>query len=121
MIALIGPSRQAYPLDLLRTRLAAQTDGSRYYKGIGHAARRIAAEEGILGLYRGLGATLVQVWRTAGGLWSEMKVGTASLNSCTTCRSHVIHTLFTLNNHLGSCCPKSYEGRPKVTWKGLGK
>lgn len=90
----------AYPLDLVRTRLAAQTgrpgDGARgaagtavggaaaagggraagaagagagagggrthpRYKGIAHALRTIAALEGPAGLYRGLGATLVQV------------------------------------------------------------
>ncbi|KAL4428809.1 hypothetical protein ABPG77_005247 [Micractinium sp. CCAP 211/92] len=50
----------AYPLDLVRTRLAAQTS-QRYYTGIGQALRTIAAEEGARGLYRGLGATLMQV------------------------------------------------------------
>lgn len=53
---------QAYPLDLVRTRLAAQTT-QRYYTGIGHALRTIVAEEGVRGLYGGLGATLVQVGR----------------------------------------------------------
>ncbi|CAN1173907.1 Mitochondrial substrate carrier family protein B [Linum perenne] len=42
-----------YPLDLVRTRLAAQ--------GIGHALKTICKEEGVLGLYKGLGATLL-VW-----------------------------------------------------------
>lgn len=51
---------QAYPLDLVRTRLAAQTT-QRYYTGIAHALRTIVAEEGLRGLYRGLPATLVQV------------------------------------------------------------
>lgn len=50
----------AYPLDLVRTRLAAQTQ-HRYYRGIGHALATIAADEGLAGLYRGLGATLLQV------------------------------------------------------------
>lgn len=50
----------AYPLDLVRTRLAAQTT-RRYYGGIVDCLRRIVADEGVLGLYRGLGATLVQV------------------------------------------------------------
>ncbi|PSC75043.1 Mitochondrial substrate carrier family B [Micractinium conductrix] len=50
----------AYPLDLVRTRLAAQTT-QRHYTGIGQAMRMIVAEEGARGLYRGLGATLVQV------------------------------------------------------------
>lgn len=51
---------QAYPLDLVRTRLSAQTKGH-YYTGIAHAVRTIARDEGLLGLYRGLGATLLQV------------------------------------------------------------
>ena len=50
----------AYPLDLVRTRLAAQTT-RRYYGGIIDCLRRIVADEGVTGLYRGLGATLVQV------------------------------------------------------------
>ena len=51
---------QAYPLDLVRTRLAAQTT-SHYYNGIWHALSTIVRDEGMLGLYRGLGATLTQV------------------------------------------------------------
>ena len=54
------PPPQAYPLDLVRTRLAAQTT-RRYYRGIGHALATIVRDEGGLGLYRGLGATLIQV------------------------------------------------------------
>eukprot|EP00884_Botryococcus_braunii_P010651 jgi/Botrbrau1/19588/Bobra.0035s0070.2 len=50
----------AYPLDLVRTRFAAQTT-KRYYLGINHALRTIVQEEGPRGLYRGLGATLCQV------------------------------------------------------------
>lgn len=51
---------QAYPLDLVRTRLAAQTQGH-YYNGISSTLRCIVADEGVTGLYRGLGATLLQV------------------------------------------------------------
>ena len=51
---------QAYPLDLVRTRLSAQTT-SNYYTGISHALRAIVHDEGFLGLYRGLGATLLQI------------------------------------------------------------
>lgn len=51
---------QAYPLDLVRTRLSAQTK-AQYYTGIAHALRTIARDEGLLGLYRGLWATLLQV------------------------------------------------------------
>ncbi|GLJ42359.1 hypothetical protein SUGI_0877260 [Cryptomeria japonica] len=49
-----------YPLDLVRTRLAAQTKVM-YYKGITHALYTISREEGIKGLYKGLGATLLGV------------------------------------------------------------
>ncbi|CAL2268204.1 unnamed protein product [Prunus armeniaca] len=47
-----------YPLDLVRTRLAAQRNAL-YYRGIGHAFHTICREEGFLGLYKGLGATLL--------------------------------------------------------------
>lgn len=50
----------AYPLDLVRTRLAAQTT-RKYYHGIGHCLSTIVRDEGAAGLYRGLGATLAQV------------------------------------------------------------
>ncbi|CAL8463422.1 g2956 [Coccomyxa elongata] len=50
----------AYPLDLVRTRLSAQTK-TQYYTGIVHALRTIVRDEGARGLYRGLGATLLQV------------------------------------------------------------
>lgn len=50
----------AYPLDLVRTLLAAQTT-KRYYRGIGHALATIVRESGPFGLYRGLSATLMQV------------------------------------------------------------
>jgi len=49
-----------YPLDLVRTRLATQTTHVKY-TGMRHALRSIHAEEGVLGLYRGLGATLIGV------------------------------------------------------------
>ncbi|GIL86523.1 hypothetical protein Vretifemale_14799 [Volvox reticuliferus] len=65
---------QAYPLDLLRTRIAAETiprnsssnsNGHSHalpqYRRIPSAFRRILAEQGVRGLYKGLGATLVQV------------------------------------------------------------
>ncbi|CAI5952143.1 unnamed protein product [Closterium sp. NIES-65] len=49
-----------YPLDLVRTRLAAQTK-SRYYKGIVGTLSTIVRDEGLLGLYKGMGATLLGV------------------------------------------------------------
>ncbi|CAH0481897.1 unnamed protein product [Peronospora belbahrii] len=48
-----------YPIDLIRTRLATQLNTDIRYLGIRHAVRRISAEEGMLGLYRGMGATLM--------------------------------------------------------------
>nr|XP_043633927.1 mitochondrial substrate carrier family protein B-like [Erigeron canadensis] len=49
-----------YPLDLVRTRLSAQTNVN-YYRGIWHALCTISREEGIFGLYKGLGACLLGV------------------------------------------------------------
>ncbi|KAH8945908.1 hypothetical protein BDL97_12G065100 [Sphagnum fallax] len=49
-----------YPLDLVRTRLAAQTKDM-YYRGITHALLTISREEGLRGLYKGLGPTLMGV------------------------------------------------------------
>lgn len=66
------PLLQAYPLDLVRTRLAAQTT-QRHYTGIGQAMRMIVAEEGARGLYRGLGATLVQVGGWVGACAAEVR------------------------------------------------
>lgn len=51
---------QAYPLDLIRTRLAVQTTHI-YYTGIGNAFRTILKDEGSRGLYKGIGGSLAQV------------------------------------------------------------
>ncbi|CAN8316954.1 unnamed protein product [Cochlearia groenlandica] len=59
-LAGITAASATYPLDLVRTRLAAQRNAM-YYQGIGHAFRTICSEEGLLGLYKGLGATLLGV------------------------------------------------------------
>lgn len=59
-LAGITAATVTYPLDLVRTRLAAQTNVT-YYRGIWHALRTISREEGLLGLYKGLGATLLGV------------------------------------------------------------
>ncbi|CAI5743217.1 unnamed protein product [Peronospora destructor] len=48
-----------YPIDLIRTRLATQLNTDIRYTGIRHAVQRISVEEGMLGLYRGMGATLM--------------------------------------------------------------
>ncbi|KAA8534160.1 hypothetical protein F0562_031647 [Nyssa sinensis] len=59
-LAGITAASVTYPLDLVRTRLAAQTNVI-YYKGICHALHTISREEGTFGLYKGLGATLLGV------------------------------------------------------------
>ncbi|KAF9596090.1 hypothetical protein IFM89_007143 [Coptis chinensis] len=59
-LAGITAASATYPLDLVRTRLAAQTNVI-YYRGIGHTLRTICRDEGIFGLYKGLGATLLGV------------------------------------------------------------
>ncbi|XP_030932429.1 mitochondrial substrate carrier family protein B-like isoform X2 [Quercus lobata] len=56
----ITAASATYPLDLVRTRLAAQTNVM-YYRGIWHTLQTITKEEGVLGLYKGLGATLLGV------------------------------------------------------------
>ncbi|GAB4831851.1 hypothetical protein Ancab_005866 [Ancistrocladus abbreviatus] len=59
-LAGITAATVTYPLDLVRTRLAAQTNVT-YYRGIWHALHTISKEEGVFGLYKGLGATLLSV------------------------------------------------------------
>ncbi|XP_027336642.1 mitochondrial substrate carrier family protein B [Abrus precatorius] len=59
-LAGITAASATYPLDLVRTRLAAQRS-LMYYRGISHAFSTICKEEGFLGLYKGLGATLLGV------------------------------------------------------------
>ncbi|KAK6126018.1 hypothetical protein DH2020_040245 [Rehmannia glutinosa] len=59
-LAGITAASVTYPLDLIRTRLAAQRKAM-YYKGIRHALHTICRDEGFLGLYKGLGATLLGI------------------------------------------------------------
>lgn len=56
----ITASTMTYPLDLVRTRLAAQTNAM-YYRGISHTLFAICRDEGARGLYKGLGASLLVV------------------------------------------------------------
>ncbi|CAK7215865.1 mitochondrial thiamine pyrophosphate transporter [Sporothrix curviconia] len=51
-----------YPLDLLRTRFAAQGSGAdRVYGSLRGAVRDIARDEGLRGFFRGLGPALIQI------------------------------------------------------------
>ncbi|KAJ0771861.1 putative mitochondrial carrier protein [Helianthus annuus] len=59
-LAGITAASATYPLDLVRTRLSAQRNVN-YYRGIWHALRTISKEEGVFGLYKGLGACLLGV------------------------------------------------------------
>uniref|UniRef100_K3ZMG4 ADP/ATP translocase n=1 Tax=Setaria italica TaxID=4555 RepID=K3ZMG4_SETIT len=54
----VTAASMTYPLDLVRTRLAAQTNIA-YYRGISHALFAICRDEDFRGLYKGLGATLL--------------------------------------------------------------
>ncbi|KAH7287143.1 hypothetical protein KP509_32G040000 [Ceratopteris richardii] len=71
-----------YPLDLVRTRLAAQKN-EKYYRGILHTLRTITRDEGAMGLYKGMGATLLGVgpniainfcvYETLKSTWTEQR------------------------------------------------
>lgn len=49
-----------YPLDLLRTRFAAQPE-PKIYRNLPHAVRLIVRHEGLRGLYRGLYPTVIEI------------------------------------------------------------
>ncbi|CAL1378963.1 unnamed protein product [Linum trigynum] len=59
-LAGITAASATYPLDLVRTRLAAQRN-TMYYRGIWHSFSTICREEGFFGLYKGIGPTLLGV------------------------------------------------------------
>lgn len=100
---------QAYPLDLVRTRLAAQTQGN-YYHGIFPTMRRIVADEGAVGLYRGLGATLLQVglvWLMEGYVIGSLTAMLCSLIYWR--RMPVVHCAETSSPAMCSVCRGSKE------------
>jgi len=49
-----------YPLDIVKTRIMAQT-GRKYYRGVGDAFVKIWLDEGVQGLFRGLPITMMSV------------------------------------------------------------
>ncbi|CAL5422639.1 unnamed protein product [Camellia sinensis] len=77
-----------YPLDLVRTRLAAQRS-TIYYQGIWHALHTICRDESFFGLYKGLGATLLgvgpsiaisfSVYETLRSYWHSQSILTSGL------------------------------------------
>ncbi|XP_028792744.1 mitochondrial substrate carrier family protein B isoform X3 [Neltuma alba] len=95
-LAGISAATATYPLDLVRTRLAAQTKVI-YYRGIWHALRTISQEEGVLGLYKGLGATLLgvgpniaisfTVYETLRSLWQSNRPSDSSVLVSLACGS----------------------------------
>ncbi|KAK0618117.1 mitochondrial thiamine pyrophosphate carrier 1 [Bombardia bombarda] len=50
-----------YPLDLLRTRFAAQGNDDKIYPSMRRALVQIGRDEGVRGFYRGLGSALAQI------------------------------------------------------------
>ncbi|KAI4324446.1 hypothetical protein MLD38_029937 [Melastoma candidum] len=95
-LAGITAASATYPLDLVRTRLAAQRS-SNYYRGIWHAFHTICREEGFLGLYKGLGATLLgvgpniaisfSVYESLRSFWQSQRVGDSPVMVSLACGS----------------------------------
>lgn len=95
-LAGITAATATYPLDLVRTRLTAQTNVI-YYKGIWHALQTISKDEGIFGLYKGLGATLLSVgpniaisfsvYETLRSLWQSQRPHDSSVLISLACGS----------------------------------
>ncbi|MCO5601773.1 hypothetical protein L7F22_055898 [Adiantum nelumboides] len=82
----------AYPLDLVRTRISAQTN-HRYYTGIAHALHTIAREEGFRSLYKGLGPSLLNVAPAAAinfTVYCALKSAWATHNSSSTASSSAV-------------------------------
>ncbi|KAG5865825.1 hypothetical protein JTB14_025060 [Gonioctena quinquepunctata] len=50
----------SFPFDVIRTRLVAQSEQQKIYKGVIHSVHEIVTKEGFLVLFRGLLPTLVQ-------------------------------------------------------------
>ncbi|XP_076899699.1 uncharacterized protein LOC143553634 [Bidens hawaiensis] len=92
----ITAATATYPLDLIRTRLAAQRS-TIYYNGVGHALRTICRDEGALGLYKGLGATLLgvgpsiaisfSVYETLRSYWKSYRPDDSTVMVSLTCGS----------------------------------
>ncbi|KAK7402302.1 hypothetical protein VNO78_14459 [Psophocarpus tetragonolobus] len=64
----------SYPLDVIKTRLQAQTPSSRKYNGILHCLRNSIQEEGFLVLWRGLGTALTRAFVVNGAIFSAYEI-----------------------------------------------
>lgn len=60
-ISKVCASTTTYPHEIIRTRLQLQTEKAAKYRGIWHAVRTIAAEEGLRGFYGGLRVNVMRV------------------------------------------------------------
>lgn len=82
-----------YPLDLLRTRLAAQPE-PKMYLNLPHAVRTIVRDEGLRGLYSGLQPTMIEIMPYMAihfALYEHMKH--ATLYHCQLAHLHPHHSL----------------------------
>ncbi|KAF5802360.1 putative mitochondrial carrier domain protein [Helianthus annuus] len=92
----ITAATATYPLDLIRTRLAAQRS-TIYYNGMWHALGTICRDEGVFGLYKGLGATLLgvgpsiaisfSVYETLRSYWKSHRPNDSTVMVSLTCGS----------------------------------
>ncbi|KAJ8947170.1 hypothetical protein NQ314_008671 [Rhamnusium bicolor] len=64
----------SFPFDVVRTRLVAQSEQQKIYKGILHASQDICKKEGPIVLFRGLWPTVVQIGPHAGAQFMCYKI-----------------------------------------------
>ncbi|KAI8348658.1 mitochondrial carrier domain-containing protein [Blakeslea trispora] len=70
MIAGCIATASTYPFDLLRTRFAGQNEPQKYNTSVIRAMTEIYKSEGVLGFYRGLWPTIIQIMPYMGFLFS---------------------------------------------------
>ncbi|XP_061338588.1 mitochondrial arginine transporter BAC2-like [Gastrolobium bilobum] len=64
----------SYPLDVIKTRLQAQTPSSLKYKGILDCLRKSIKQEGYVVLWRGLGTALARAFVVNGAVFSSYEI-----------------------------------------------
>ncbi|KAJ9086484.1 mitochondrial thiamine pyrophosphate transporter, variant 2 [Entomophthora muscae] len=70
-----------YPLDLLRTKFVAQDDKNKLYTGIKQSIDLVIKREGLVGLYKGLSPTLIQIMPAMGIVFFGFDTIKASLDT----------------------------------------